>query len=362
MKILNYSFSLIMCLFSSVSLYGQGVAINPLASSTSPDPSAMLDVNSSEHGVLFPRVELVSTTNPISSPAEGLVVYNTSESFGIGKGFYFFNGAGEWESLSRISTPVSVENGGTGTTTLNAGNILTGNGTNQIESSLSYLNVSPNGDPPNNPDANNTIVQRDAFGRISSTGYRCRTGRSGNNQTHFFNFEYVGANDVRVFIDNTSIGNIVNTSDRRLKSNISNLENHALQRVMQLRPVSYQFKDIEGTIFRGSGELVEGFIADELQMVIPSAVTGESDELTIDGTIQPQTLNLGPVVSVLTKAIQEQQKIIQSLEQKLETKITAHSELKKQINELEEMTLEKVKALELQLNHIQSQLNFESNK
>ena len=43
------------------------------------DPSAMLDIESSNRGLLLPRVNLVSLTNgtsPVASPATGLLVYN----------------------------------------------------------------------------------------------------------------------------------------------------------------------------------------------------------------------------------------------------------------------------------------------
>lgn len=40
--------------------------------------------------------------------------------------------------------------------------------------------------------------------------------------------------------------------------------------------------------------------------MIPSAVNGRKDAMTSDGKIQPQSVNLAPVVSVLAKAVQEQ--------------------------------------------------------
>ena len=49
----------------------------------------------------------------------------------------------------------------------------------------------------------------------------------------------------------------------------------------------------------------EGFIAHEVQEVIPSAVSFNKDALAVDGKIQPQSLNLPPLIAVLTKAIQE---------------------------------------------------------
>ena len=54
-------------------LYGQGVAIN--GSGASPDPSAMLDVQSTTQGMLIPRMSSAERNN-ISSAAEGLMVYD----------------------------------------------------------------------------------------------------------------------------------------------------------------------------------------------------------------------------------------------------------------------------------------------
>ncbi|MDH7914158.1 hypothetical protein [Winogradskyella sp. SYSU M77433] len=67
---------------------------------TNPDESSMLDISSSDKGVLVPRLSLNDVTNlssPINSPATGLLVWNTNASVtgGNGVGFYFFNGA-QW--------------------------------------------------------------------------------------------------------------------------------------------------------------------------------------------------------------------------------------------------------------------------
>ena len=56
----------------------------------------------------------------------------------------------------------------------------------------------------------------------------------------------------------------------------------------------------------------EGFIAHELAAVIPSAVQGEKDAEN-----QIQSLKLDALCSVLVKAIQEQQVVIQALEARI---------------------------------------------
>ncbi|MDB5284118.1 MAG: hypothetical protein JWO06_3193, partial [Bacteroidota bacterium] len=151
-------------------------------------------------------------------------------------------------------------------------------------------------------------------GDIRAQGYRCRSGISGAYGSNIFNFFWTGS-QLQTWIDGVDLGV---TSDRRLKDRINNMKSNAIDRVMALRPVDFYFKKIEGTIFTGSPVQQEGFIADELQGVIPSAVNGEKDALTKDGKIQPQTLNVMPVVSVLTKAVQEQQKQIETQQQLIE--------------------------------------------
>ncbi len=161
----------------------------------------------------------------------------------------------------------------------------------------------------------------------ANTGYRTKAGSAAGIGGNLFNIDWTGA-QAQLWIDFTNIGTFQFTSDRRLKENITGMEQPALDRVMALKPVSFQYRNIEGTVFTGGPEVVEGFIADELQAVIPSAVNGEKDALTAKGTIQPQTLNMSPIVSVLTKAIQEQQALIDELRSQLKEGAAAHESLK----------------------------------
>ena len=154
-----------------------------------------------------------------------------------------------------------------------------------------------------------------AGGFVRSTGYRCRTGTSGTYPGNVFNVNWSGG-AAQLWIDVTNVGTFQFTSDRRLKENILKMNDNALSRVLQLKPVNFNYKNIPNTIFKGSDIVTEGFIADELQEVIPSAVNGDKNSVTSEGTIQPQTINTAPIVSVLTKAIQEQQQIIEELKRK----------------------------------------------
>ena len=152
-------------------------------------------------------------------------------------------------------------------------------------------------------------------GYVRAAGFQCHNGSSGASYGNIFNFYWSGSSE-QAWIDVTDVAGSI--SDRRLKSDITELKDNGINRVMALRPVSFKFKKIEGTIFTGSPDTIEGFIADEVQQVIPSAVNHKKDELTSEGTIQPQSLNMPPLVSVLTKAIQEQQIEIEDLKKKIE--------------------------------------------
>jgi Chaperone of endosialidase len=167
-----------------------------------------------------------------------------------------------------------------------------------------------------------------AGGYVRSTGYRCRTGTSGVYPGNTFNINWTGTT-AQLWIDTFNIGTFQFTSDRRLKENILKMNDNALSRVMQLKPVSFNYKNIPNTIFTGSNVITEGFIADELQEVIPSAVNGDKRAVNSEGTIQPQTINTAPIISVLTKAIQEQQLILENLQVK-------NSQLEERLKQLEE--------------------------
>jgi hypothetical protein len=138
-------------------------------------------------------------------------------------------------------------------------------------------------------------------GFISSNGSVSRGGTAGDFTENYFNLFWNGSNP-HLYVDTTDLGRISFTSDYRLKSNIVS-QNTAIERVMNLRPVSYQTVDIH--IFKGSDEIQEGFIAHELKEIIPSAVNYDKDAVDNEGNMQPQTINPLPIIAVLTKAIQD---------------------------------------------------------
>jgi hypothetical protein len=100
-------------------------------------------------------------------------------------------------------------------------------------------------------------------------------------------------------------GAYVNGSDERLKDNITSLES-CLDVVASLRPVTFQYKPEHSL----DQSVQPGFIAQELQQ----AMAGKS---YLDGVVQtgPEYLNVAyqNLIPILTKAIQEQQALIETL-------------------------------------------------
>ena len=105
-------------------------------------------------------------------------------------------------------------------------------------------------------------------------------------------------------------------SDLRIKKNITNT-NYGLSTVMQLRPVEYNLI---------SNDLKQvGFIAQEVKKLVPEVVTGKEGDLKKGEILGITYANLVPV---LTKAIQEQQTIIDNQNKRL-------SELESLVKKLE---------------------------
>ena len=81
-----------------------------------------------------------------------------------------------------------------------------------------------------------------------------------------------------------------------MKTNVQPMTT-GLATISALKPVTYDWKV--------DGEKGEGFIAHELQAVVPLAVSGEKDAVGENGTIRPQGVDYSKIVVHLVAAIQE---------------------------------------------------------
>jgi hypothetical protein len=100
------------------------------------------------------------------------------------------------------------------------------------------------------------------------------------------------------------------SSDYRLKEDWQPMEG-SIDRLMQLNPCNFAWKS--------SGQRVDGFLAHEAQEVVPEAVHGTKDAVDKDGNPDYQGIDQSKLVPLLTAALQEAVKRIESLEQRIIT-------------------------------------------
>jgi hypothetical protein len=99
------------------------------------------------------------------------------------------------------------------------------------------------------------------------------------------------------------------SSDYRLKHDIQPMTG-ALAKVAQLKPVTYKWN--------ADDSQSQGFIAHELQEVVPECVTGEKDAVDKDGKPVYQGIDTSFLVATLTAALQEAVAEINSLKARLD--------------------------------------------
>jgi hypothetical protein len=100
-----------------------------------------------------------------------------------------------------------------------------------------------------------------------------------------------------------SANGVIQTSDARLKTNIASLP-YGLKELMQMKPVQYNWKE------RPEGGKEIGFLAQEMQQIIPEAVVSPTNG-------DAMGMKYTELIPVLVKAIQEQQKEIEELKRLL---------------------------------------------
>tara|TARA_R110002110_G_scaffold77122_8_gene202738 strand:+ start:4080 stop:5108 length:1029 start_codon:yes stop_codon:yes gene_type:complete len=142
-------------------------------------------------------------------------------------------------------------------------------------------------------------------GAGGSKGIQCKAGVDSGGDGGV-NFQVATGNGTQVGL--ISWANTTTTyatsSDYRLKENVVPLSN-ALTRINQFKPYNFNFKD-------NPGLLMEGFLAHEVDEIIPYAVVGQKDAVNEDGSIDPQSMDSSHLIPLLVKSVQE-----------LSTKVTA---------------------------------------
>jgi hypothetical protein len=172
-----------------------------------------------------------------------------------------------------------------------SGNLLVGTTTN-------FGKLSVFGTAGFNADANSAISGSGSF-----------KYRGGAGATTITTWDYLNYTAMQFIRDNgnptNTVGSITCTdtatsyntsSDYRLKENVAPMTG-ALATVAALKPCTYTWK--------ADGSDGQGFIAHELQAVVPDCVTGTKDAIDKDGNPQHQGVDTSFLVATLTAAIQE---------------------------------------------------------
>jgi trimeric autotransporter adhesin len=235
--------------------------------------------------------------------------YNTaSDNAAVGSGALEFNTTGIFntafgkDALKNNSVGSNNTSVGLGALSNSVSNNNTAMGTNSLKNTTGYSNTSLGNAAG---EINTTGNENTAIGATATFG----ANNLSNATAVGFGATASASNSVR--LGNASVtvigGQVAWTaaSDSRIKKNIVN-STYGLATVLKLRPVEYNLT---------SNDLKQvGFIAQEVQKLVPEVVTGKEGDLSKGEILGITYSNLVPV---LTKAIQEQQKQIEDQNAKI---------------------------------------------
>jgi len=126
----------------------------------------------------------------------------------------------------------------------------------------------------------------------------------------FIYFYHTSGSVIGSIQNNGGTGTLFNTSsDYRLKENVVNIAD-GVDRVKQLSPKRFNFI-ADGT------RTVDGFLAHEVQTIVPESISGEKDAVDENGDPVYQGIDQSKLVPLLTAALQEAIAKIETLETKV---------------------------------------------
>lgn len=363
---------------NEISILGADVGIG----TTIPDNEAILDISSTSKGVLFPRMTQVQrdAIGTVVGQDRGLLIYNIDAA-----AYNFWNGSA-WQGLPTIEQNNDLDGaydeGGAGagrTITADAGAVnivgndgltVTGNigiGTTSNskrlvvaqssgnESIVSLQNGNPIGPADNDAQLafgyqNNEHYQHFIRTRHNSAGpdgnsidFFVSDGTQNNSVTSgSVHVMSMNGGNVGVGVTNPTVkfqvagdatisgkfnsNGIQESSDIRFKRNVTPLAN-ALNNVMKLEGVSYNWKQDEFPDRNFGSQTEIGVIAQEVEKIYPELVATDSEGF--------KSVQYSHLVPVLIEAIKEQQKQISSLQNTTKMLNEQYSSLKEYLGSIE---------------------------
>ena len=138
-----------------------------------------------------------------------------------------------------------------------------------------------------------------------SDGVCIATSRSGTSSVS--HMQFINGNGTVGSISTSGSSTAFNTSsDYRLKTEVESMTD-ATARLKQLNPVRFKF-------LADTSTTLDGFLAHEVQAIIPEAVTGTKDEVDTDGNAVMQGIDQSKIVPLLVATIKELEARIAALE------------------------------------------------
>lgn len=338
------------------------------ATNFTPNVGAMLDVSSTNKGVLLPRI---ANTASLVAPTDGLLFYNTTA-----KKFNYFDGAtwqqtylGSQWNINGANISYSAGNVGIGTTSPLSDLHLV-NSTNAplpqqtLSDPVSSISISPGNTSlfidntnVNASTANTGIVSKvrnSSIENIAIIGLAQSTilgSYSRGTLGISSQFNSYGVYGIATFTGNqnaayaiygdgffgnwagyfsgrvTITGVLTNPSDEKLKRNMRPMAQHEsmLNKLMNLKPISYDFDKACAKFMNLPTNKQFGFTAQNVEAEFPELVSishqpaneNSSSEFSKSG-LDYKAVNYIQLIPILTTAIQEQQVQIEKLQKQID--------------------------------------------
>ena len=248
-----------------------------------------------------------STFSPSTTYANITAITKTDQALSFGSYYQAGVDAYSFIKSSQVGSPTTATSlrffgGNTEQMRIDSsGNLLVGgttspSGTQSIYAGNRVYVGTTNNDPAFNRVNGVSISSGGSILSRSAAGWDCGLSSTSGNNINFYTDNGSARVSAGYISSNGSTTAYNLTSDYRLKQNISPLQN-GLETVSKLKPCSYEY--IEGNQYS------EGFIAHELQEVVPQAVTGAKDAVDDNGNPKYQGVDSSFLIPHLVAAIQE---------------------------------------------------------
>ncbi|HCY24163.1 MAG TPA: hypothetical protein DHV29_11820 [Bacteroidales bacterium] len=160
----------------SASSFAQNVGISSTA--IVPDASSMLEIRSTNKGLLIPRVALSATSSasPVTAPALSLLVFNTASAGDVTPGYYYWDGS-KWVRMLSGSMCLTLQQAYDGCSGSGSGRNIIISGTNSVNlsdanaSSIGFKSTHSNNGVAVSADNTSTSVQYATIQATTNSNY-----------------------------------------------------------------------------------------------------------------------------------------------------------------------------------------------